>query len=262
MKANEIHAPIAKDPKAATPEQVAKAIQAFEVVTQKARGTVWAARAHTAIGSLYALRQQYSQAREAYAQTLQNYNQHKELCLVARVAIAKSYEAEDNWDEAVRVYNDIADFYSWTKMGLEAPLYIGAGYVKRQQPEQAAKAFERAVWRYTNLAPNAPNPDMATILKGYLALAYQQLSQWDKATAALEELAAIPSGVNRPLVLLSLGSIYQVKLDDLQKAQASYAALAKEFPEHPLGKIAKARLEQLAASITLHPLPPAPAASR
>lgn len=256
VKATELNAPIVKDPKTATPEQMAKAIQAFEVVTQKARGTIWAARAHTAIGSLYAMQKQYDQARAAYASTLENYNQHRELAFASRLAIAKTYEAQDNWEEAVKVYNDVADFYSWTKTGLEVPLYIGSGYAKRQQPEQAAKAFESAVWRYTNLVPNAPNPEMATTLKGYLALAYQQLGQWDKATAALEELESLSSGVNRPLILLSLGSIYQVKLDDLPKAQAAYTKLITEFPDHPLGKIAKARLEQLTTIAVVQQAPP------
>ena len=249
-KATSLYEPISKNPKAATPEQFAAAIGAFERVTLQARGTAWAARAHVSIGSLYAIQQEYGKAREAYGLTLQNYNQYKELCLTARTAMAKTYESEANWDEAVKAYRDIVDFYPWTKTGLESPLYIGAMYVKRQQPEQAKKAFESAVGHYSKLLPNAPNPEMGLEVKGYLALAYQQLGEWDHAIAVLEELAGVPNGVNRPLVLLSLGSIYQAKLGDTQKAQTAYSALVTEFPDHPLGKVAKTRLEHLAVSIT------------
>jgi tetratricopeptide (TPR) repeat protein len=259
MKANELSVPIMKNPSTATPDQFAKAIAAFERVTQEARGTVSAAQAHLSIGSLYALQKQYDEARAAYGQTLQNYNRYKDLCLNARTAIAKTYEDEARWDEAANVFNEIADFYPWTKMGLEAPLYIGAMYAKHQQPDKAADATARAVARYKRLIPEVPNPTFGMELKAYLALGYQQLSDWDNAIAMLEELAGASSGVNRPLVLLSLGSIYQAKLGDAQKAQAAYLKLAEEFPEHPFAKIAKERLQQF--TVPLAPIAPGPSAT-
>jgi tetratricopeptide (TPR) repeat protein len=244
-KAQQLSTPIAKDPGRATPEQFAKAIEAFGQVIQKAPGTVWAARAQMATGSLYSLQKQFGRAREAYALVLQNYNNQKDVVLNARVATAKTYEQEQNWDEAVKVYNEIADYHPWSKLGLEAPIYVGVVYEKQGKPDEATKAFERAVRLYTKLVLDAPQPELAAQVKGYLTIAYNRLGQWDEAIKTLEGLASVSNGVNRPLVLLSLGSIYQSKLGNTEKAQEAYTKLIEEFPEHPFGKAARAQLERL-----------------
>ena len=247
-KAQRIDGPIMKDPNRATPEQFAEAIEAFSRVIQKTRGTEWAARAHAAIGSLHALQRQYGKAREAYATVLQEYSQYRTLCLGARLAIAKTYEIEQQWEEAVRVYQEISDFHPWSKIGLDAPLYIGAVHEKQGHPDQAAHAYERAVLRYLKLVSNAPTLDMVNQAKGYLALAYQRVGKWDETIKTLEELAEAPNGVNRPFVLLALGSLYQAKLGNEKKAEEAFTKLASEFPEHPYGKAAKTRLEHLGLS--------------
>ena len=256
-KAQQLNAPILKDPAHATPEQFAAAIHAFDQVIQKTPGTLWAARAQLATGTLHAMQKQYRQARDAYALVLQNYNRHQDLCLGARFSTAKTYEAEQNWDEAVRMYRELSDYHPWSVIGLEAPLYIARIYEVRKEPDEATKAYERAAGLYTKLMPDAPTPELATHAKGYLALAYQRLHEWDKAITILEELASAPQGTNRPLILITLGMIYQAKLDNSQKAEEAYTALLKEFPEHPLVKVAKVQLEHLGLSVSPAPVNPA-----
>ncbi len=56
-------------------------------------------------------------------------------------------------------------------------------------------------------------------------------------------MAETPETANRPMVLLKLAQLYDVDLLDAKKAEATYTQLAKEFPEHPLGKMAKVHLE-------------------
>lgn len=252
-KAQQLSSPVLKDPSHATPEQVAGAIGAFDRVLLKAPGTVWAGRAQLAIGSVYAMQQQYSRAREAYALVLQNYHQHQELCLGARVSTAQTYEAEESWEQAEQLYKDISDYHPWTTLGLEAPLYLAAMHEKRDAPDEATHAYERAVRLYSKLIPDAPTPELATHLKGYLALVYQRLGDWDQAIKVLETLATTTTEANRPLVLLTLGSIYQSKLHDSEQAEAAYTKLIEEFPEHQFGKVAKAQLERLVTSPSATP---------
>ncbi len=244
-KAQQLNAPIVKDLKATTPEQFAKATHAFERVIKEAAGTVWAARAQVAVGSLYSMQKQYGKAREAFALVLQNYNQYQDMCLGARFATARTYEAEKRWEEAVKVYTDIADYHRWTTVGLEAPLYIARTYEQRKQSEEARRAYERAVRRYTNLIPDAPTPELAVQVKGFLILAYQRLGDWEHAVQTLEDLVSTPAGTNRPTVLFSLGSIYQSKLLSPKKAQSAYSTLIQEFPDNPFSKVAKAQLEKM-----------------
>lgn len=263
-KAEQLNAPIVKQPKEATPAQYAKAIDAFQQVVQIAPDTLWAPRAHMAIGKLYVLQIQYEKAREVYALVLQNYNQYKDLCLAARMARAKTYEAEQNWDEAIKVYRDIMDYHAWSQSGMEAPLYIARLYEQRKMTDEATAAYERAVKAYTKLIIGAPSPDLAIHVKGYLVIAYQRLTRWEDAVKTLEDLLSITTaqGMNRPLALMTLGAIYQTKLRDVDKAQSAYAALASEFPEHPLGKAAKAQLTRLGASVSPRTSPLAPATTR
>ena len=259
-KAQQLAAPIMKSPNSASTEQLTHAIEAFQRVVTQTPGTMWAARAQIIIGSLEAMMKHYDQARSAYGLVLQNYSQYNDLCLRARYATAKTFEVEQKWDEALKAYQEIAEYHAWTRPGLEAPLYIAAVYDKRRQPQQAKIAYERAARTYLRLIPDAPAPEMAVQVKGYLTVAYQRLGEWDKAITLLQELAQLPSSqeVNRPLILLTLGSIYQSKLQDPAKAGEAYAALFQEFPGHPFGKVAKAQLETLGLPV---PAPSPSAAS-
>lgn len=248
-KADRISAPliaaIKKNPERVSPEQFSHAVEAFTRVMQQTPGTVWAVRAQLAIGILSVAQKQYAKARGAFSLVVQNYNQYSDLCLKARIEIAKTYELEQNWEEAVAVYYQIADHHPWSKVGLEVPLYVAKIYEVRKNAEHAEKAYERAVNAYTKLIPEAPAPELGVQVKGYLAQAYQGLGVWDQAARVLEDLLTAQSGVNRPLTLLMLGSIYQTKLASAERAGEIYAKLLQEFPEHPFGKVAKTQLDHL-----------------
>lgn len=244
-KAQQLHAAITKEPDKATPEQITQAIRAFEQVVQREPGTVWAARAQLAIGTLYVIKQDYAKAREAHAKVLQNYGQYKDLSLTVRFAIAKTYEAENNWDEAVKMYREISDYHPWSPAGLTAPLYIGVGYERRNDPEQAALAFEKAVRFYTKLIPEAPNAELGALVKSQMVSVYQHQQEWNRAIELLQELAEAPKGVNRPLALLTLGSIYQFKLGQPKEAEEVYTTLLQEFPDHQFAKVATTQLQRL-----------------
>ena len=251
--AQHLQASIAKDLNHATPEQFAKLIEAFNLVTKKAPGTIWAARAQGMVASLYAVQQQYAKARSAFTIVIREYNQYQDLVLTARVAIAKTYELEQQWDEAVNIYQEISDYHPWSAIGLQAPLYVASQYEKQRKPELAKGAYDKALRFYTTRIPDAPSADMAAQAKGYLAQTLEQLGRWDQAAKTLEELLQAPQGSNRPLVLLVLGSIYQTKMQRPEKAVELYQQLVREFPQHPYVKIANIQLQHLHATITPQP---------
>ena len=258
--AQQLQRTIVKDPQHLSAPALEKAIAAFRQVIEQAPGTVWAPRAALAIGGLQAVQKHYDQAREVYTSVLQNYTQYPPLCLKARMALALIAQAEGKWEAAVKAYEELADYHPWDPPGLEAPLAIGMGYEKRGQHAQAVEAYEHAKHRYTKLIHEAPTPQFAMEAKAYLGLTHQQLEQWDEAVSIFEELVQTPATkLNRPLLLLSLGAIYQEKLHNPQRAQEVYMVLAEEFPQHAFGRVAKARLEQLGAPLPHPPSPPPPA---
>ena len=254
-KAQRLSLPIGKNPSKATPAQMTAARAAYEAVIARAPGTAWAGRSQLAVGSLYAVEKDFPRARDAYALVLQNYNAFKELCLSARVAIAKTHELERHWDETREAYRDIAEHHPWSMPGLQAPLYIARIHEQHQQQEEATKAYERALRIYNKLLLDAPTPELATQVKGFLVMADQRLGRWDDAVKTLQELLAAPAGTNRPLALITLGAIYQTKLHDPVEAQAAFTTLVQEFPEHPFGKAAKAQLERMGVALPAAPAP-------
>lgn len=238
-------APLLKDSSKADPKQVEQTISAFKRIVERFPETVWAARAHVVVGTLYATQAQYEKAREAFRQVLQNYYQYSSLCLSCRLAIAKTYELEQSWEDAIKSYEAIMEQHPMTQMGLEVPLYIARIYAQRGEPEKAQSAYERAVQIYVKLIPTAPMKEKTLQIKGYLAMAYRRLGQGKKAAELFEELLSVPQGINRPYVLLSLGRIYQVNLHDEEKALWAYNQLVQEAPEHPFAQVAKRQLEEM-----------------
>ena len=244
-KAQQLNAPIMKDSRRTSPEQFTKAVAAFGRVIRETPGTAWAGKAQLAIGLLYDVQGRFNEAEEAYRLVLQNYSQSPALCFEARVSIAHLDEAEQNWPRAVQMYREISDFHPWTKIGLEAPLSVARTFEQRQQPDEAAKAYRQAVQLYTTMIAEAPTVELGTRAKIYLAQVYQALGKWDQVIGTLEELATARDGVDRPRLLLTLGTIYETRQANPAKAAAAYTTLLTEFPEHPLGQIAKSRLRQL-----------------
>lgn len=255
-KAQHLQTSVAKDLSKATPEQFAKLIEAFQLVTTKAPETIWAARAQTMVGSLYATQKEYAKARAALALVLQEYNQYQDVVLAARIAISKTYEVEQDWDNAIKSYQEISDYHPWSTVGLQVPLSIAAKYEQQRKPELAKSAYDRSIRFYTGLIPDAPTVELEAQAKGYLAQALERLGQWDQAAKTLEELLTAPKGANRPLTLLMLGSIYQTKLQHPEKAVELYQQLIREFPKHPYVKLATIQLQHLNAAVPSQPVTP------
>jgi tetratricopeptide (TPR) repeat protein len=243
--AQQLEREITKDPGMATAAQYAQAIAAFERVVNEVPSTSWAAQAQFMVGSLYALKKDYEKARAAYALVLQNYNRFQQMALNARLAVARTYEEQEDWEASVAAYRDIAEYHPFSQPGTQAPLRIGAVLERHGTPEQAADAYASAVRAYQKLIAESPSLELTIQLKGFLIAAHQKLEQWGQAVELLEEVAALPEGINRPLVLLTLASIYDNKLDDAVRARQAYERMVTEFPSHPLAKAAQTQLDRI-----------------
>lgn len=248
-KANRLSSAIVKNHEAATPEQFTDAIEAHQRVITEAAGTRWAARSQVAIGSLYGIQEQFEKAREAYALALKNYYDQTDLALTARYATAKTLELEGKTDAMLAMYKEIAEFHPYSPIGIRIPFYLGQIHQKLDHQDEAQRAYERAVDTYIRLAASAPSRASEVEAKGYLALTYDRIGQWDEAAKILNALIDEPEGVNRPFILLSLGGLYENRLKKPEKAEKIYTKLVDEFPEHSMTEQAKFQLENLGLTI-------------
>jgi len=252
MEAKEQLASI-QDPAKASKELIAKPIQGFERVVQRAPGTVWAARAEVTLGSLYASRGEYDRAQEAFTRLTKGCGTYLDLCGTARLGLAKIYEAQNRWDQAIAMYEELAKQHPWAGPGLAAPLYV-AGLYHDHGDEQAAKAaYERAAQFYVERVPQAPTAALKAQAQEYLISIYQRLHQWDKAIAALQELLQEPDGVDKPRVLMEIAAIYERDLKDASKAQDVYSEIVAKYPDDAMAEGARQRLEELKGSSPTNP---------
>ena len=182
---------VSMDPVHATPDQVEEAVKVLEKVVQKSAGNLSAAKAQFAIGSLYAIRKQYPQAREAYERVIRNHGQFPGILFATRVALANLYRAERNHDGLVAVYRQFIQFHPWTPIGLEAPLLL-AQDVEQQATDknssEVQKAYQSTLEYYFGLIGKAPSEGLTLRVKGYLARVYQRLGKSQDATKLLAEL--------------------------------------------------------------------------
>ncbi len=245
-RAKKLNATIAKDPAKASPESARKVVRAFERVIREAPGTLSAARAQFSIGSFYLLRGENDQALKAYQQVVRNHSQYRNLDFAARMAMVKVYEKQGKRDALIALYGEIAQAYPLSPPGLEAPLAIAQELQLQGKSDQAKAAYRSAISHYSGILAKAPTEGLVLRIKGHLSVAYQRLGEYSEAARMLEDLAKAQSqGVNRPAVLITLGSLYADKLHQAQQAREKYQELLQQFPDHPLAEIARKNLENL-----------------
>lgn len=247
--AEQAHRAALQDAAAASPAQLRAAIDAFERLARETRGTSWAGEAQMTIARLHASRGEFAPARERYELVLREYDQFAPLCLQARIALARSLEAEGRWADAVRVYEELPVRHAWTVPALEAPVYVAGLYDRLGRRQEAARAYTQAIELYLKWIAKAPTLELVASTKGYLALAYDRRGDWKAAIKTLEELARDPAAPNRPFVLMTLGSLYQTRAEDPERARKAYDELAEQFADHPLAKEAQVRLEHLGIGV-------------
>ena len=243
-KATLAHAATLKEPHHASPEQIENAIQEFSGVIQRARGTVWAANAIETVGVLYLARGDSARAREVLTSLCREYDHYAGACMMSLVHIGRSYEAEQNWEEAERTYTDIDAHHPWTPVWMEAPLYTAQMHARRGDPVRATAAYQRAVAVYQERVRRTIDPERIAKLNAFMVTAYEALGQWDRAAATLEEMLAMSEGVDRPQTLMKLGTMYEQRLGHPERADAVFEKLIAEFPDHPLAKEVTLRRKQ------------------
>ena len=163
--------PVSKDPVKASPEQAADAIKGFEGVIQRAGGTVSAARAQFAVGSLHMMRQEYPQAREAFRLVTRNYGHYRQFAYAARIMLVKIYEAEHDRPGVIAAYKEIISEHPWTAIGIQAPLLLAETAKRQGDNQEAEAALQEAVTHYESLAAKAPSKEAGLRIRGQLAAA-------------------------------------------------------------------------------------------
>ena len=214
--------------------QPEKALDVFHRIIQKYPHDKNLGQVYLGIGGIYLAQKYYDKARDAFQSVLNNYRNDRNSCLQAQISIARTHELENNWNKALNEYNWAVENYPNTLASLEIPLYIAAYYQKGQQRDLARAAFENAIKQYQQVMDRNPETVLATIALDYIAACYTGLEKWQEASETLQSLTKqeLP-GPKLVDTYLKLGTIYEEKLNEKEKAFEVYSTLLQKYPQLP-----------------------------
>jgi tetratricopeptide (TPR) repeat protein len=206
-----------------------------------------AAQAKLLIANIYILEGLPDRAKKEYEGIIEEYTYYKEQCVSAMMALASLYKEEGNWLKAEEIYNEVTNEYLETQIGMQAPLLIARYYKSRAMNAEADIAYTDALDIYRDFIQQ--HSDIESMQYSMAALeqlvnVYGNQGRWVEAIAYLNDI--IEDNSDSPLALQALlitGSIYEVQLNDRDKAFVFYKQAVDKFPESPLVQRAKERLE-------------------
>ncbi|MFA5087610.1 MAG: tetratricopeptide repeat protein [Candidatus Omnitrophota bacterium] len=239
-KVNRLYAEVAKDPNAVsgkTFDQLAKKYQ--RIINQYPKSDV-VQGAYLLLGEVYLLKKDYKTAREKFESVVVKYPDNKELAAEAKARVGRSYELENKWPEALKVYRSIIKEYPLTNVGMSTPLFLAGHYKNKNDYQNAMQAYAEAIQFYRNLANQNPDTVFGFNALRFLANCYLDQNRWKEAVDVLGETLisyAHSSLLNVPradLMIKTINMIAAFQLKDNDVAVNVYRKFIDKYPAHPL----------------------------
>lgn len=144
--------------------------------------------AHIFLGRVNLAKKDYETARQKFRVVFEKFPDNKVICAEAAAAIGSSYELQNNWSEALKVYEKLKSDYPVTDLGLNVPLYIASFYAKNGQLVNAQSAYSDAVVYYSQMA--ADHSDSLVGLKSLQLLSncYVAQKKWSDAVNVMGKI--------------------------------------------------------------------------
>lgn len=240
--AKALSAKVADDPVNASPDDLNESTQHYQKVVDQAAGSVWAARALLHVASLQMLQGRNEQAKDTFNDIISNYSIHEGLKGSALLGLAKLYGEEENWNEAITVYDRLGREHTWTNYGIVAPLFISKIYLDNNDQTKYQDSLSNAAVFYRDHYKSAPTVEKRIQALNFMTIVYEKLEDWEKMIDALNILDNEFEGVDVERVLMQRGLIYQEKLNDTENARESYERLMRQFPLSTYYEMARARI--------------------
>jgi TolA-binding protein len=226
-----------------------KAIGVYEEFVQKNPTSKIIKYAKFQIGRLYFIKEDFIKAKQVFEEIVRDYPKEIELCTNSQLAIASCYEKEGNWDKAVQTYHKLTDDYPNTRAALNVPLFIAQYYLRKNQFQDAEKAFKEAISGYEKIIRENPKTTLAVEAQDLISLAYVSQQKWDKAIDSLRTLVdTYPKDPKASVSLFTIAAIYQRQLHEPKKAIEIYEKFIGQYRGHVLANLARSEIESLQKS--------------
>lgn len=232
---------ILKNPKIIPEHTFDEVIKGYQEIINRYPDSQLTPRYRMLLGQVYYLKKDQETARAQFNEIIKLYPQNNELQAEALAAIGRTYEAQDNWPGARKIYDRIVAEYTLTRTGLGVPFYIANHYKGRNDYQKTMDAYERAIAHYGALAAQKPDSPVEYAALRYLGNCYLDQKRWREAVDTFGKIVrkyGDPEHTNIQtldtlLKTINTVSVYQLKDYDLPLQ--IYRNIVKENPNHPLG---------------------------
>lgn len=231
---------ILKDPKVIPEQTFDNVINGYQKIIKRYPDSKLTQGIRMLLAHVYYLKKDYKTSRAKFTEVIELYPDNKELQAEAMGAVGRTYEAQDNWPGARKVYDRIMAEYTLTRTGLGIPIYIANHYKETNDYQKTMDAYERAITHYNTLTAQNSNSPVEYATLRYLSNCYLEQKRWTEAVDVLGKLVAKygrPEYMNirtldTILKTINTVSVYQLKNYDLPLS--IYQGIVKENPDHPL----------------------------
>ena len=188
----------------------------------------------------------HAEARERLERVLEEFGDEERIAATASYLLALSHELGGEWDSAAARYQSLARDFPATMYGLRAPLHVADRYERVGEVGGARSALSRAVEHYRVVIRDYTGTPAELAASAYLIDALIRLERWrDAAGELLAVVERHPSTDASPGMLVQAGMIYELELDEANRARALYQRVIDEYPESNRAADACGRLEAL-----------------
>ena len=230
---------ILKDPKVVPEQTFNKVIRDYQKIIARYPNSKLTPAIRMLVGNVYHVKKDYETSREKFNEIIKLYPQNRELQAQALSAIGRTYEAQDNWPGARKIYDRIVANYALTRIGLGVPIYIANHYKTQNDYQKTMDAYDRAITHYNALAAQNPDSPVEYNSLRYLGNCYLDQKRWQEA---VKILGKITDKYGRPeymgirtldtiLKTINTVSVYQLKNYELPRQ--IYQDIITKNPNHP-----------------------------
>lgn len=170
--------------------------------------------------------EKYGQARQQLMAIKKEYPAFHHNSPAAQLAIARSFEYENNWSRAETEYDLLLEKFSYSDEAFSTHLHLARHYTEIGRTREAERRFRKAGEVYEQAISIERGSATEARAFSFKAEMFRQQGEWSQAASTLTELfVRFPSSDIGRKAIVTAASIYRENLNDSPKADSLLSQL-------------------------------------